>query len=158
MALSCTCCGQEWLLGSLSDQYQYLAKGKIRYNRRWLLGLSIPINVVSAAAWVIFVIALPFIFSSDSFLPYLEVFASTDPATTLYTGFMGILNLVSIGFVVFRSLALYDLFSSSYPRYKIPLLLLSILIDNTTPILIFAVRDNDSGMPPRRVAIPSQPE
>jgi hypothetical protein len=35
-----------WLLGSLSDQYQYIVKGQNTSRRKWLLGLSILKNLL----------------------------------------------------------------------------------------------------------------
>ena len=151
-------CGQAWLLGCLSDQYQYLANGKTQYFRRWLLGLSIPVCVISTLTYLFFVFAFPFMISSETFLPYIENIGSTAQSAMIWTSLINTLNLASLVLLVFRSLALYQLFSSSYPKYKVPLLLISIFLETSYPILIFAVRDNDSGMPAKRTATPSPTE
>ena len=39
-----------WVLGCISDQYQYVVKGKVKNKRKWLLGL----NIVLAVIYIVF--------------------------------------------------------------------------------------------------------
>ena len=45
--------GDAWIMGSISDQYQYVAKGKIRNRRKVLLGLNIAMFALSTAMLVL---------------------------------------------------------------------------------------------------------
>ena len=47
--------GNAWLLGSISDQYQYVAKGKVKNRRKILLALNVAI-VVAYIGWFVSII------------------------------------------------------------------------------------------------------
>lgn len=149
--------GREWLLGCLSDQYQYLSRGKNRFLRRWMAIVSVPYHILTIGAYLYFVALLPIQLSSPEFTTSLETLSEADIYAMFPAAFTGLLYLVSWAMVIVRCFALYDLFSSSYPRYKLPLLLISILVDNSVGFLVFAVRDCDKGMPPKRQSIPGTP-
>ena len=76
-----------------------------------------------------------------------------DQLTSL--GTMGtVLNLVTsaleIATFVFWQIALYDLYSSCNPRNNVLFLVLGIIFVFLVPFFIFACRNKEEGMPPRR--------
>lgn len=141
--------GRDWLLGCLSDQYQYVSSGKVRYNRRWLLGISIPTEIINALIYLLFILGLPLMIASPTFDGSFEEILMASPAPALGYTLYSLTYLLSIGLIVFRSIAHYNLFSSSIPRFKVILLIVSILVERSSPFIIFGLRDYDHGMPPR---------
>lgn len=142
--------GSEWILGSISDQYQYLAKGKVRNRRKVLLGLSIGTAVV----------ILPIL--GMAFAAVLSEAAGMDASETLWGAALAVILLgclvmavLAIILVVFECIALYDLFASSDPGNAVLYLVLSILLGVTLPFFVFACRKKDLGIPPRKQSQPA---
>lgn len=136
--------GNMWILGSISDQYQYVAKGNVRSRRKVLLGLTI-------AMWAIM---LPLYISYGVFLVGMisGFMADGNIAATLLVMIVLALALMVIGIiaVVYQYIALYDLYSSCSPDSAVLMLVLSIFINITMPFFLFAIRKKDGGMPPRK--------
>lgn len=137
-----------WILGSLSDQYQYVVKGENKAKRKLLLILNILTAVVGmaivACAGVVLV-QLTFGFDPDDLLG-------------LIIGVLGLalpLAGMSIACAVIRYMALYDLFRSLDPNNAVLFLVLSILFGVTEPFFLFFNRNKDGGMPPRRQPEPA---
>lgn len=135
--------GANWLLGSISDHYQYVAKQKVTSRRKILLALSIVSLVVSV------------LFSA---LCAVLSYAGEDAGVFLGVGMMlfscfGVIGL-SIATAVFAYIAYYDLFQSCRPDYSILFLILGIIFSVTMPFFTFACSGYDRGMPPRRVPQP----
>lgn len=59
-------------------------------------------------------------------------------------------SIISIVLMVFQYIALYDLFCSCNPENSTMFLVLSILFGVARPFFIFADRNKDLGMPPRK--------
>ena len=138
--------GDMWLLGSISDQYQYIAKGRVRNRRRVLLGLVIailvlliPMNICSFAAA-----------AGQSSVTAGALLAVALLCLLVYL-------VLAIIVAVFEWIALYDLFASSDPNNAVMYIVLSIFFGVTLPFFIFACRKKDLGMPPRRPVQPAQP-
>lgn len=132
-----------WLLGSLSDQYQYVVKREDRSRRKWLLGLSI----LQVALWIVVVI-LAAVAAAGMMLgrrPNMWV----GPAIGL-AGVILPLAAVTIARVVIRYIALYDVFKSLDPTNCVLYLCLSILFRPTEAFFLFFNREKDGGMPPRK--------
>lgn len=136
--------GNLWVIGSISDQYQYVVKGRIRNRRKVLLGLQIAIiaaGAVSVGSGIAMVIGLV-----DSY--------SGIGLATMSTGVLLLMYLVmavaSIVAVVFTYIALYDLFESCNPDSAAMFLVLSIFLGVVLPFFLFACRNKDLGMPPRK--------
>lgn len=132
-----------WVLGSISDQYHYVTRGKLRSRRKLLLAMSI----VSAVLPVLMIVA-------QVVLVILEVSTGfTLGMTGSFLSFI-IIWLVMVAFLMIRSIftfiALYDLYYSCNPESAAVLLVLSIFILITKPILVFASRKKDLGMPRRK--------
>lgn len=152
-----------WLLGCISDQFQYVVKGKNKNKRKWLLGLNIAMWVVYIVFFVFFGIMMFDVvsgviggMSDDQLLagmmgPMMGMLGSTIPL-------MGL----AIAVTVVRYIAMYDLYTSCNPQNNVLFLVLSIFFSVTEPFFIFFNRKKDGGMPPRRAQaqpqyIPPQP-
>lgn len=147
-----------WILGSISDQYQYLVKGKNTKHRFILVILYVVMFVTS---------------SLQSFSSLGTMISETSAMTGNGAGFdetvtitMGLITLglafvtlaASIVQVIFRYIALYNLYASCKPQQKDVFLVVGILINITEPFFIFSCRKHDGGMPPRKVTVPVQPQ
>lgn len=144
--------GNVWLLGSISDQYQYVAKGNVRNRRKVLLGLNIAVAVGS-------VLVLVMAFAAGVSIGLSEGSSSAATGAAVGASFAGIVLLelamivVALVQVVFTYIALYDLYASCEPGNAVLYLILSIIIQITMPIFVFICRKKDQGMPPRRKAV-----
>ena len=140
--------GNSWLLGSISDHYQYVAKKKITGRRKSLLAMNIILTVMS----LVMVAGATLIFS----------FASGPDdlmgSRILLVGLLVIAYLVllglSIAVLVVGFIAYYDLFQSSKPNSAVLFLILGVVFNVTLPFFVFACGNSDQGMPERR---PRQP-
>ena len=139
--------GSNWILGSISDQYQYVAKGKVKNKRKTLLALEI-VDLVAVAVYFVSAIA--------TLVQGWEMNAQYAPTHQL----LGMLAIMAVAFLlmlgigiavaVIQYIALYDLYASCDPDNKVAFLLLNIFINVTQPILLFISRNKDRGMPPRK--------
>lgn len=121
-----------WIMGCISDQYKYVVKGKVQNRRTVMLALQIAAVVLSILASVL-----------ELFLPALGVILS-------------VANYgVAIASMVIWYMALYDLYSSCNPDNSVLFLVLSILLGVTMPFFMFACRNKDKGMPPRKPVQPA---
>lgn len=143
--------GWDWILGSISDQYQYVSKGKIRNRRKVLLWLTITSMVLSALYEIM-----------NTF----QVFQVLGGGLSLGWGITAVMMLVvcvgmigvGVTLAVFYYIALYDLYQSCDPSNSLLYLLLSIFLGVTTPFILFACRKLDRGMPPRKEVTQVLPE
>ena len=136
-----------WILGSVSDQYQYLVKGRIKNRRKQLLFLQIGIAVLSvlysmcATAQVVY--GMP-----------VAGYQVCRYAVGVFTVILSVMEYM----------AYYDLYRSCEPDRRISRLVLSIVLPFTIPFFVFACRKKEGGMPPRREpvqpvnAYPTEPE
>lgn len=143
--------GNLWILGSVSDQYQYVAKGRVRNRRKVLLGLMIAIYALMIPE-VIFSFWMGF---SEG-----EAGSSAAPVILFVLTVLA-LSAVAIIATVFQYIACYDLFESSNPKNATLYLVLAIVFPVVLPFFLFACRNQDQGMPPRKSpaqpALPVQP-
>jgi len=132
-----------WIMGSISDHYQYVAKGKVRSRRKLLLGF----NIASAGIPVV-------TFISDIVFTIISMYSSSAPMTEMPSWAFFILWLGMVAFMivyaVFTYMALHDLYSSCNPDNAVVFLVLSIFISVTQSFFIFSCRRKDFGMPYRR--------
>ena len=137
-----------YLLGCVSDQYQYVVKGKNKSRRKSLLILKI--------IYSIFVAAIMGVAAGIAFNGFMrfgnqrQILSQLLNLALMYLPLLG----VGIAIVVLRYMALYDLYVSCDPKNSTMYLVLSILIRITEPFFIFFNRNRDEGMPPRREAKP----
>lgn len=146
-----------WILGSISDQYRYVALGQIRNRRKVLLGLNI---AVLALGLVFFCLYIGLIVKLVLQIPELEYMHEEQilqmvmmPAIGSLVVCLAMWVLAVIG-AVFQYVCLYDLYASCSPDNKVLFLVLSIIINVTMPFFVFACRNKDGGMPPRRDEMP----
>jgi len=139
-----------WILGSISDQYRYVAKGEVRNKRKVLLTVSILQIIVAAVAAIKLAVNLALavagVAQGCDEMEVIRWFLSS----LAYFVPVAILSLVGL---VFRAMALYDLYSSCEPANNVLYLILSIIpgISHITrPLFLFLCRNQDGGMPPRR--------
>ncbi len=143
-----------WTLGCISDQYQYVAKGRVRSRRKVLLVLGI---LTAIAACVMIVMYFRFILLVLRSAPELDYMTDAEAVETIFYPMMEMLAAcvvmvpLAITYAVFEYIALYDLYCSCDPRYSVMYLVLTILFGVVMPFFVFAVRNKDEGMPPRRV-------
>lgn len=140
-----------YLLGCIADQYQYVVKGRIRSRRKVLLGMNIAMAVISmiyVIAYVVIVIqAVSGALEGMSEYAMMQEIMAPLMAVSLLSLPMMVLSIVTI---VFRYIALYDLYSSCTPQNNVTFLVLSIIFGVTEPFFIFFNRKKDDGMPPRK--------
>ncbi|MBQ9761698.1 MAG: hypothetical protein IJV82_01315 [Oscillospiraceae bacterium] len=155
-----------WVLGCLSDQYQYLMQGKQKSRRRLLPILSVIVHVMLCflliAALILFVDLLGAIIDSafkEAFGPW----ASDEPRerlgesvrTLLVAMFLApVWMVLAIWMVVLQYMAYYDVFRSADPRNASLYLTLGIVLNFLgtgllLAIFVFVCRNKDFGMPPR---------
>lgn len=138
--------GDAWILGSISDQYNYVAKGKVRNRRKVLLGLSIAALGALVPMFLIGMIGIVLGAATGGLDG--EAVISATVAVMLLTYLVIIVLLIILA--VFRYFALYDLYVSCEPGNGVLYLVLSIFLSVTMPFLIFFSRNKDLGMPPKK--------
>lgn len=133
-----------YLLGCISDQYQYVVKGKNKNKRKILLVLDIGYVVMLTAILASFIGIL---FNSVvGYISESRMMSQMFGMLGLYVPLLG----VGIAMTVFRYMALHDLYVSVDPRNSTMYTVLSIIFRVTEPFFLFFNRNKDEGMPPRR--------
>ena len=142
-----------WLIGSLSDQYQYVVNGASKSKRKLLLGFRILTSVLCAVLLGLVVKLCFHAFGGvmRGTLPDMLLAQILHQAAGLMTVALPLLG-VSIAFAVLRYMALYDIYKSLDPANCTLFLVLSILFGITEPFFLFFSRNKDDGMPPRKQA------
>ncbi len=132
--------GNLWMLGCISDQYQYVVNGKERNFRKLLLWLMIGMYIALVPLYGLEIIAIAMA----------EVMIE---AAIVMLVLMVILALIILAVAVFASviqyMAIYDYYRSCDPSKAVLFLILSIVVTPAFPILFFLVRNKDLGMPPK---------
>lgn len=134
--------GYYWIAGSIADQYQYVVNGAVKNRRMILLVLSVAMVLVSSLAGSVAVGGL-----------YLGVGKNLEHLAAL--GAMGsvfelVYSALELATFVFWHIALYDLYTSCKPKNNVLFLVLGIFFGFLVPFFIFACRNKEEGMPPRR--------
>ena len=140
-----------WLQGSISDQYQYVVKGRVRNRRKIMLTMGIlliPVTIFYAGSTFSTLLEMVMRISGPSG-DLGEIQQMIPQLITM--GVFAVATLVlSIALMVFQWMSLYDLYSSCIPKHNVLFLILSIFISATRPFFIFFNREKDEGMPPRK--------
>ena len=145
--------GNDWMWGCLADQYQYVAKGKIKNRRKVLLVLSILIVVL---ALVIFGLYVSIVVKFASHGEMIQAMSNQQIIQLFMGEFLGIiavagmLYVVSIVLMIFRYIALHNIYVSCAPSNAVLYLVLSIVFSFLMPVFLFLCRKKDEGMPPRK--------
>lgn len=154
--------GDAWILGMISDQFQYIVKGQNKSRRKVLLGL----NIGCMASGVIVVIAVIAMFVQLIAAEIGGALSDSRMASIIMGPLLVVLAIafalmaVSIVSTVFRYMCMYDLFRSCDPGNAVAYLVLSIVGTVVSglipfgvllePIFLLVVRKKDLGMPPRK--------
>lgn len=152
-----------WIIGCISDQYQYLVKGKNKSRRKVLLTLNIVNMVLGVVMVVCYIVILV-----NGITGAMNGITEDELMMGMMGPLMGVLGMlipmmgVSIAMMIFYYMSMYDLYSSCSPQNNVLFLVLSIIFNVTEPFFVFFNRNKDAGMPPRRPErmdyIPPQPE
>lgn len=144
--------GNLWLLGSISDQYQYVVKGRERNRRRALLRLTVSILLIS-----IFMSSCTVAASVSKVLGVVgsDIFMGAAAAITSIS--YVVVAVLSVLLAIFEYMALYDLYRSCDRRIAVVFLILSLVFSPLIPFFVFAVRNKDRGMIPKTVETPEEP-
>lgn len=142
--------GNLWILGSIADQYQYVSMGQVKSRRKVMLGLQIANFVLYIGIICIYVKMI-----ADMLINYggnPELMDEGSLVAMVLGMFLLVLAIwvVSVILMVFQYISLYNLYASCWPNCKVAFILLSILLGFTEPFLVFACRNKDLGMPPRK--------
>ena len=102
-----------WVLGCISDQYQYVVKGKDKNKRKWLLGLNIALAVVYIVFFVFCGIAVAGVVTGTTGGLQEEqlLTALMGPAAGLAICLIPLV-IIAIACTVIRYVAFYDLYTS----------------------------------------------
>ncbi|MBR4291460.1 MAG: hypothetical protein IKT52_12610 [Oscillospiraceae bacterium] len=140
-----------WVLGCISDQFQYVVKGKNKNKRKWLLGLNIALAVVYVVFFVIFGVMMynAIVTATGGAGEDAVLEAVLGSAVALMACFLPMM-VIAIAVMVIRYFAMYDLYTSCSPQNNVLFLVLSIFFTVTEPFFVFFIRKKDGGMPPRR--------
>ena len=141
----------QYLLGCISDQYQYVVKGEKKSRRKVMLGLNIAMCVLYILFWVcyiwMFVAMIQTAASGGSDVMVLKAIGIPFiSAMVICLPMMGI----GIASMVFHYIAMYDVYSSCNPKNNTLFLVLSIVFSVTEPFFIFFNRKRDDGMIPQK--------
>ena len=140
-----------WVVGCISDQYQYVVNGKVRNKRKWLLGLSIAMAVLYIVFAVLIGVAVfDAVGGMTGSMSDNQLIATLlGPVMGLVVGLIPLVG-IAIAVMAIRYVAMYDLYTSCSPQNNVLFLVLSIFFSVTEPFFLFFIRGKDEGMPPRR--------
>lgn len=143
--------GQDWIRGSVSDQYRYLTAGKIQHRR---VILSVVSAIYLAFQTVVFASMIRYLLLTVEGLysyGHSNDFGYYMARLILTGGILGFLTLCAgIARVIFHHMCMYDLYRSTDPKNDTAMTVLGIVIPLLEPFFLLYVKDKDGGMPPRR--------
>ena len=141
----------QYLLGSLSDQYQYVTKGKIKSKRKWLLGLNIVTAVLYVASMGLAIgIAIKLMGNAMAGFNGVKLARVAMQSLSAMLFVVIPMAVVALAALVIRYVALYDVYASLEPKNAVMYTVLSIVFRITEPFFLFFNRNKEEGMPPRR--------
>lgn len=140
--------GCNWLLGSISDHYQYVAKQKVTSKRKVLLILSL---ILVACLFVLIGGVVALVLATEGMAGDAAMVLAVALMLIAYLGMLGL----AIAITVFCYIAYYDLFRSCKPGNAVLFLVLSIIFNVTLAFFVFACSKSDEGMPERRPRDPA---
>lgn len=146
-----------WILGSIADQYRYVARGQIRNRRKVLMGLHISVlalGLVFSAVAIVMIIRLLLDASQIMQMTPQQVMEMSVVPLVVAAVFMVVTWILRVIALVFQYICYNDLYASCCPNNQVLFLVLSILFNITLPFFVFACRNKDGGMPPRKDTVP----
>jgi len=148
-----------WILGSISDQYQYVVKGKVRNRRKTMVGLSIAMWAMYIVFWIGYIMLFVNMFMNMGTLDDMGFEQGMQMLGTpmlISAGAVLVMLVLAIVLTVFQYMAYYDLYASCKPDSAGLFTVLSILINVTLPFFVFGCRKSDRGMPPKKSDVQPQ--
>ena len=163
-----------WILGSVSDQYQYVVKRQVKNKRKVLLGLNIAMAVTSfivliTVAGMFFSLLFSTMNISDIFTTFSEetveilisnliYYVGTNSGLLILLSVLAtLLSVLAIIQAVFFLMALYDIYRSCDPKnctlYFVLSLFGNIAVEGAYSIFLVLCKDKDLGMPPRKETV-----
>ena len=128
--------GNEWILGSIADQYQHLIQAKITARRKVLVWLNVGYAMLIIANGLVQGLT--------------EAAAHTDEQLLIWGLASTAISLarlaVSITTLVFYHMSNYDLYRSCNPKNAVTFLVLGIIFPVTQPFFYLSCRKKDLGM------------
>lgn len=145
--------GQEWVIGSLSDQYKYLTQGKNQSRRKILLILNLAALVLGLISGGVGLGQVVSRFLTADFYAISGEAAMGLIAPLVTTMVVGMISfVVSVAAYVFRQMSMYDLYRSCDPKNAVVYEVFGILFAVTEPFFLLFCRNKDGGMPPRKAS------
>jgi len=144
-----------YLVGSISDQYRYVVRRERKSKRVVLLTLSI-ISTVLGVIVMGLLIAMIGQTIAGAMWDYSEerIVEEVMRSMVMILCMCLPLSAVAIAYAIIRYMALFDIYKSLDPNNSVLYLVLSILVGITEPFFLFFNRNKDNGMPPRKRAEP----
>ena len=144
--------GQLWLLGAISDHYQFVVRRNKSSNRKTLLWLQVVLVVLLIISLILIFDVLDLSQRIDSGVSNSSALRERAEMKAKGLVVPGLLLLVTAGItVVYEYFALYDLFRSCDPANSRLYLLLSIFVSITMPVFLLMLYDRDDGLPQSRL-------
>lgn len=147
---------QFWVVGSIADNYQWSIYRKEKNKRKVMLWMFLILVVLALILCVTLVVAIVSLIGAG--YNHYENPADYLPALASFGGMLIlalVMGVISIIYVVFYYMALYDLYRSCSPENATLYLLLNIFFSVTQPIFLLICRNKDDGM--RHPASPANP-
>ncbi len=146
--------GYQWIVGSISDQYQYLVHGKIHHRRKFLLGFSLAawVGLVTSIVWLV-VVTTNYMMQYAYYYSHwgYSSFNYGDMASAIGLSVVLVLSvIVVIVDFIFQCICKYDLYRSCDQNNAVAYLVLGIVFVVLDPIFLWLCRNKDEGMPPRK--------
>lgn len=138
---------REWLLGSLSDQYQLRVQRRVTHRRKWLLGMQV-ILVSGVVMTVVQLLLVVWNVLDAGYNNYageydlLKVWGSIGAVLLLWL----VLIAVEIARTVLFHMSLYDIYRSCDPKNATLFTVLGIFFGFLQPIFLMICKDKDEGM------------
>lgn len=140
--------GNQWILGSIADQYQHLIQGKITSRRKILLWLGLANFVVSVIGGILSGV----IGATAQTEEQMMVFSVVNLVSSLGGMALGITVLV------FYHMSNYDLYRSCNPKNAVTFLVLGIIFPVAQPFFYLSCRKKDLGMVVPQAEMPAYTE
>lgn len=138
----------DWTLGSVADQYQYVVKGRVKNRRLPLFLLSVVLLSLRIVSFALGVSALTnvlrFVFGGVGY-------PSVGPWVLLSAMSMAEIG-VTIAYLLIYGFVLYDVYTSCTGSHNVLFLMFSLIFRVLEPVFFFVCRNKEEGMPPRRDA------
>ena len=147
--------GQNWILGSISDQYQYVTMKREKSKRKVLLTLEILVTVLAVVICALCVVAIVQMTQGviGGGITQTQINDQVMEASALLLGVLlltFVLLGMSIAMIVVHTMALYDLFRSCDPANATLFTVLSFFLSGILQgAFVLVSRKKDDGMPPR---------